>query len=156
MSESQVPVIGPDNEVTLHFRLSLEDGQLIDSTFDKAPGTLIMGDETLPPGIMKLLLGLKAGDKRAFVVKPEQSFGEYNEKNLQQIPQEQFNQDEPLQEGMILQFQGPGDYALPGVVRRVLDGLVIVDFNHPLAGRTLLFDVEIVSVTTPAQPVTIQ
>lgn len=149
-------VVGPDSEVTLHFSLSLEDGQLVDSTRGKKPGTLVMGDDTLPVGITKLLLGLKVGDKRAFVIQPTQAFGEYNDKNLQQIPKDQFDPGQPLSEGLVVQFQGPGGYALPGVVRRVLAEFVEVDFNHPLAGRNLLFDVEILSVGVAPQAVQIQ
>jgi FKBP-type peptidyl-prolyl cis-trans isomerase SlpA len=148
-------VIGTDSEVTLHFRLSLESGELVDSTFERQPGTFVMGDETLPSGITKLLLGLKSGDKRAFVVKPEQAFGPHNEKNVQQMPRSQFDADQELADGLVVQFQGPGG-TLPGIVRRATETVVTVDFNHPLAGRTLLFDVEIVDVGVAPQAVQIQ
>lgn len=154
--DSQLTSIGLDSEVTLHFSLSLEDGQLVDSTRGKQPGTLVIGDETLPPGITKLLLGLKTGDKRAFVIQPEQAFGKYNDKNVQQMPRDQFDPEQPLSEGLVVQFQGPGGYSLPGVVRRILTDFVEVDFNHPLAGRNLLFDVEIIAIGAAPQAVSIK
>ncbi|MEJ2670138.1 MAG: peptidylprolyl isomerase [Gammaproteobacteria bacterium] len=156
METSPGQVIQADSEVTLHFSLSLEAGHVVDSTREREPGTFVMGDETLPPGIERLLLGLRPGEQRSFVVPPERGFGVYNEKNLQQIPQEQFNLDVPLEPGLMLHFEGPGDYALPGVVRRVMDGLVVVDFNHPLAGRTLLFEVEIIAVNAPAHAIEVK
>jgi len=143
--------IAPDREVTLHFSLMLEDGQLIDSTRGRSPGTFVLGDETLPPKMARLLIGLKAGEERSFVVKPQMAFGEYNEKNIQQIPRENFDADQELSEGMVMEFAGPAGYQLPGVIRKIMDGLVIVDFNHPLAGRTLIFEVQILKVAPKAE-----
>ena len=68
--------IGPDKEVTLHFALKLENGEVVDSTFDKKPATFKVGDGNLLPGFEQALYGLKAGDKRVLPIEPEQGFGQ--------------------------------------------------------------------------------
>jgi FKBP-type peptidyl-prolyl cis-trans isomerase SlpA len=75
--------IGPDKEVTLHFALGLETGELVDSTFDKKPATFKVGDGNLLPGFEQQLYGLKAGDKRTLQIAPEQGFGQINPQNVQ-------------------------------------------------------------------------
>ncbi|MBM7063097.1 peptidylprolyl isomerase [Pseudomonas sp. UL073] len=137
--------IGPDKEVTLHFALSLESGEVVDSTFDKQPATFKVGDGNLLPGFEAALFGLKAGDKRTLRVDPENGFGQPNPQNVQVMPRSQF-QDMELSTGLLVIFNDAANTELPGVVKAFDDAQVTIDFNHPLAGKTLSFDVEIVDV----------
>ncbi len=137
--------IGPDKEVTLHFALGLEMGELVDSTFDKKPATFKVGDGNLLPGFEQQLYGLKAGDKRTLQIAPEQGFGQVNPQNVQVMPRSQFAGME-LSEGLMVSFQDAARTELPGVVKTFDDNQVTVDFNHPLAGKTLTFEVEIIDV----------
>lgn len=137
--------IGPDKEVTLHFALGLETGELVDSTFDKKPATFKVGDGNLLPGFEQQLHGLKAGDKRTLQIAPEQGFGQVNPQNVQIMPRSQFAGME-LSEGLMVSFQDAARTELPGVVKAFDDNQVTVDFNHPLAGKTLTFEVEIIDV----------
>ena len=137
--------IGPDKEVTLHFALSLETGELVDSTFDKKPATFKVGDGNLLPGFEQQLYGFKAGDKRTLQIAPEQGFGQVNPQNVQVMPRSQFEGME-LSEGLIVSFQDAARTELPGVVKAFDERQVTVDFNHPLAGKTLTFEVEIIDV----------
>lgn len=137
--------IGPDKEVTLHFALSLENGDVVDSTFDKKPATFKVGDGNLLPGFEQQLYGLKAGDKRTLQIAPEQGFGQVNPQNVQVMPRSQFAGME-LSEGLMVSFQDAARTELPGVVKTFDDNQVTVDFNHPLAGKTLTFEVEIIDV----------
>jgi FKBP-type peptidyl-prolyl cis-trans isomerase SlpA len=132
--------IGQNTEVTLHFALRLENGDTVDSTFDKAPATFKVGDGNLLPGFEAALFGFKAGDKRNLQILPENAFGQPNPQNVQIIPRSQF-QDMDLSEGLLVIFT-----ELPGVVKTFDDAQVTIDFNHPLAGKTLTFDVEIIDV----------
>lgn len=144
MSEQR---IGSDTQVTLHFALSLENGEQVDSTFDKQPATFKVGDGNLLPGFEQQLFGLKAGDKRTFQINPEQGFGQHNEQNVQIMPRNQFEGMElELSEGLLVIFNDAAKTELPGIVKRFDDRQVTVDFNHPLAGKTLTFDVEIFDV----------
>ena len=137
--------IGPDKEVTLHFALGLENGDVVDSTFDKKPATFKVGDGNLLPGFEQQLYGLKAGDKRSLQVAPEQGFGQHNPQNVQVMPRNQFEGME-LSEGLLVIFKDAANAELPGVVKAFDDRQVTVDFNHPLAGKALTFEVEIIDV----------
>lgn len=137
--------IGQHTEVTLHFALHLEDGNTVDSTFDKAPATFKVGDGNLLPGFENALFGLKAGDKRDLTVLPENAFGQPNPQNVQVMPRNQFEGME-LAEGLLVIFNDAANTELPGIVKAFDDQHVTVDFNHPLAGKTLRFEVQIIDV----------
>lgn len=137
--------IGQNTQVTLHFALRLENGDAVDSTFDKSPATFKVGDGSLLPGFEAALFGFKAGDKRTLVILPENAFGQPNPQNVQIIARSQFN-DMELSEGLLVIFNDAANTELPGVVKAFDDEQVTIDFNHPLAGKTLTFDVEIFEV----------
>ncbi len=137
--------IGPDREVTLHFALKLDSGDVVDSTFDKKPATFKVGDGNLLPGFEQAIYGLKAGDKRSLSISPEQGFGQGNPQNVQVMPRSQF-QDMELSEGLLVIFNDAANAELPGVVKAFDDSQVTIDFNHPLAGKALSFEVEIIEV----------
>ncbi|MDG2017962.1 MAG: peptidylprolyl isomerase [Porticoccaceae bacterium] len=131
-------------KVTMSFSLALENGELIDSNFDTQPATFIMGDGNLLPGFEVPLKGLKAGDKGEFVISPENAFGQRNPENMQQLARDNFDQ-ESLNVGDVFSFQN-GEGELPGVIMEIGDDSIKVDFNHPLAGRNIIFKVDIVEV----------
>ena len=137
--------IGPDREVTLHFALKLDNGDVVDSNFDKKPATFKVGDGNLLPGFDQAIYGLKAGDKRSLSISPEQGFGQGNPQNVQVMPRSQF-QDMELSEGLLVIFNDAANAELPGVVKAFDDNQVTIDFNHPLAGKALSFEVEIIEV----------
>jgi FKBP-type peptidyl-prolyl cis-trans isomerase SlpA len=139
-------MIGPGTEVTLHFAIKLEDGSVVDSTFDTTPATFTVGDKNLLDGFEKVLHGMAAGDKDSFTLLPEQGFGQHNPNNVQAIPRQSFALDVELEEGLMLSFADANNKELPGLVVEYSDDTVTVDFNHPLAGRNLVFDVEIIDV----------
>ena len=138
--------IRENTEVTLHFALHLENGDTVDSTFDKSPATFKVGDGNLLPGFEAALFGFKAGDRRTVTVMPENAFGQPNPQNVQVMPASQFK-DMELSEGLLVIFNDAANTELPGVVNAFDSNEVTVDFNHPLAGKTLTFEVEILSVT---------
>lgn len=137
--------IGAATQVTLHFAIKLENGDVVDSTFDKQPATFKVGDGNLLPGFEQALYGLKAGDKRSLPIAPEQGFGQPNPQNVQVMPRSQFK-DMELAEGLLVIFNDAANAELPGMVHSFDDNQVSVDFNHPLAGKTLCFEVEIIAV----------
>ncbi|MGM0954229.1 MAG: FKBP-type peptidyl-prolyl cis-trans isomerase [Pseudomonadota bacterium] len=137
--------------VTLHFALKIKDGDVVDSTFENDPATLEIGDENLPANFEALLFGMKAGDRAIYEVSPEKAFGQHNPSNVQTFKRHEFSADMVLEEGVVVSFADARQQELPGVVSRVEGDRVDVDFNHPLAGRTLEFDVQIIDVE-PAGP----
>ena len=149
--------IDEDKRITLHFSVLLMDGTVVDSTREHAPATFQYGDGNLLPGFEQALLGLKVGDKRSMIIETANGFGERNDKNLQEIPRNRFSRDMVLEQGTMISFANAGDGGeLPGVVQKIEEELVIVDFNHPLAGRDLTFDVEIIQIEPAVQIVQIQ
>jgi FKBP-type peptidyl-prolyl cis-trans isomerase SlpA len=137
-------------EVTLNFAIKMSDGKLIDSNFDTKPATFTVGDGNLLAGFEEVLMGLSAGDENSFTVLPEKAFGQPNPNNTQSFKKDQFDQDMALEPGLMISFADANKAELPGVVKSVLENEVIVDFNHPLAGQILDFQVKIIDVK-PAQ-----
>lgn len=130
--------------VTLHFSLVLEDGHIIDSNFESEPATFSVGDGNLLPGFESTLMGLVNGDEREFTIPPEQAFGQHNPQNVQVVERGNFDQEE-LELGAMFSFQN-GDGELPGVIVDVDDNEVMIDFNHPLAGKNIIFQVKIIDI----------
>lgn len=140
-------VIGSNSEVILHFDLKLEDGSAADSTrVHNKPAKLTIGDGSLTPTFEACLLGLKTGDKKSFTLPPEDAFGQSNPDNIHHIERSKFDAATPAEEGMIITFTQPNGGEIPGIIREVIGDSVTVDFNHPLAGVTVVFDVEILDV----------
>ena len=139
--------IGPNCKVELHFSLKLADtGELVDSTFEKKPAKLVIGDGNFPAAFEAVIHGMKAGERKIERIEPKDGFGQHNPSNVQRIPKDQFDPSVELLEGLVVSFQDKAKSELPGVVVTIDDTMVTVDFNHPLAGRDLEFEVEISSV----------
>ena len=136
--------IGQGAEITLNFSLALEDGHIIDSNFESSPARFLLGDGSLLPGFEEVLEGLVAGSEAQFLVPPEKAFGQHNPQNVQSIKRSLFDQDE-LRPGLVISFQN-GDGELPGVVQSLTEEEVMVDFNHPLAGQSIVFTIKIIDV----------
>jgi FKBP-type peptidyl-prolyl cis-trans isomerase SlpA len=141
---------GPGTRVTLHFALRLQNGKVIDSNFEREPATFTVGDGNLLQGFERAMIGLQEGDRKILTIKPEDGFGQRNPNNVQEIARNQFGSDIELSEGLMLSFADAQKTELPGVVKRFNDDVVVVDFNHPLAGRDILFEVAILNIE-PAQ-----
>ena len=140
-------VIGSQSEVVFHFSIKLSDGSAADSSkVHNKPAKLVMGDGSLTANFEKCLLGLKAGDNKSFELAPEDAFGQPNPDNIYHLDRSKFGVDVPAQVGAIIAFTQQDGTELPGLIREVAGDSVTVDFNHPLAGQHLTFDVEIISV----------
>lgn len=138
--------IGPGTKITLHFALQLDNGEMVDTNFERDPATFTVGDGNLLPGFEKALFGMVEGEHKTLVIKPEDGFGQRNPNNIQEIARSQFSPDLELSEGLMLSFADAQKTELPGVVQRYDDEVVVVDFNHPLAGRDILFEVAILKI----------
>lgn len=140
-------IIENNSVVTMHFDLKLEDGSAADSTrVNNKPAKLIMGDGSLTVNFESCLLGLKAGDKKSFTLPADDAFGMPNPDNIHHMDRSRFAADTSLEPGTIIAFSQPDGSEIPGIVRSSEGDSVTVDFNHPLAGQTVIFDVEILAV----------
>lgn len=138
-----VPV-GPGTRVTLKFALYLKGGDLIDST-DNKPASCVIGDESLLPGFERAIFGMRAGEKGIFDISPEDGFGLSNPENIH-VMQASLFKDVDKKEGVVVSFADPHGLERPGVVNRVIGDSLEIDFNHPLAGKDLAFEVEVLAV----------
>ena len=150
-SEGSKQKIRMGSRISLHFALLMPGGEEIDTTRRGKPAALTLGDGNLLPGFESALLGLSAGDDAQLIVPAEQAFGERVEANVRLLAKtlfDEFTSEEPLEPGLVVSFQAP-DGELPGVVKAVYEDTVQVDFNHPLSGSDITFDVSILSVEAP-------
>jgi FKBP-type peptidyl-prolyl cis-trans isomerase SlpA len=151
VANKDVARVAEGARVTLYFALSLPDGEVIDSNFEQKPATFVVGDGNLLPGFEAALNGLAAGDEIDVLLPAEQAFGEVNPDNVQSLPRQQFagllvNTTDPVEPGTVLAFTDAGGNDIPGVVREIGELMLVIDFNHPLAGREIVFKAQIISV----------
>ncbi len=142
-------LVADDNmTIAIHFTLRLEDGTEVDTTRGKRQAEFVFGDGNLPPGFEKPIRGMRVGETRVSQVSPEHAFGPWNPQNVQMLKRADFDDQQVLEEGVVMSFADPtGGGELPGVIKSVDERQVEVDFNHPLAGRTLSFEVEVLDMT---------
>ena len=155
---SNAPRVQPGSFLTLHYRLAGPAGDIID-TFNDKPATLSLGTGELSPALEKRLIGLQEGMSASFEIPPGEAFGDRNPEMVQWVARRLLNElgapAEPYQVGDVVQFPTPdglGSYA--GAVRQVgKDGAgdgkadaVLFDFNHPLAGQPVTFQVHLIGV----------
>jgi FKBP-type peptidyl-prolyl cis-trans isomerase SlpA len=143
------PRIGPGMRVTLHFALLLETGEEVDTTRRGAPASFVCGDGSLPTGFERALVGLAKGDDVTLDLAPADAFGDRNEANVRRLARNRFGADIVPERGLVVSFAA-ADGELPGVIVDVVGDDVVVDFNHPLAGKRLKFDVSVLDVRPAA------
>ena len=129
--------------VSVDYELHLGDGKLVDSSEPGAPLSYLHGEGQIVPGLESALEGLSAGDARRVVVAPAEGYGEHDARGVQEVPRDAFPSGVEPQVGMELVAQGPQGEAVPFVVREVKPETVVIDLNHPLAGKTLHFAVTV-------------
>jgi FKBP-type peptidyl-prolyl cis-trans isomerase SlpA len=137
--------------LTLHYRLAGPDGANVINTFGEQPATLSLGNGELAPAMESRLLGLAEGSRASFELAPGEAFGERNPELVQRVKRSLLAQwgdpDEVYHEGDVVKFPTPdGQGAYAGVVREVGDEALLFDFNHPLAGRPVTFEVHLIGV----------
>jgi FKBP-type peptidyl-prolyl cis-trans isomerase SlyD len=136
------------SQVALEYTLSDEAGTVIESNKGKQPMSYIHGKSQIIPGLEKELSGMKVGEEKKIQIKPEDGYGPVNPDAFQEVPKDKLP-PEALKVGTMLMAQGPQGQGIPVRVHEVKDTTVIMDFNHPMAGKTLSFDVKISEIKTP-------
>jgi FKBP-type peptidyl-prolyl cis-trans isomerase SlpA len=146
-----LPLVQPGSFLTLHYRLAGPDGADIVSTFHDKPATLSLGTGELAPAMEERLLGLAEGAHESFELGPAVAFGPRNPELLQHVArallQERGDPEGCYNVGDVVQFPTPGGRgAYAGVVREVGAESLLLDFNHPLAGQSVTFEVQLIGV----------
>lgn len=138
--------ITANSVVSMHFDIRLKDGSMADSTRNVGqPMQFTLGTGVFSEKLENELIGMKTGDKKKVMLMPEEAFGEAHPANVYHVSVDRFGEME-LEEGLIVIFAQPNGTEMPGIIREIKGGEVAVDFNHPLAGQVVLFDLEIIAV----------
>lgn len=139
--------VQPGSAVLVHFDLKLEDGSLAESTRrENKPSLFRLGDGSLSPALEQSLLGLRVGDKKSFSLAPESAFGPVNPDLIQYFSRRDFIDTGVPDVGTIMLFTAISGNEMPGLIREVAEESITVDFNHPLAGRTVYFDIDVLAI----------
>ncbi len=138
--------IGPDTLVTVAYRAYNDDGELVDSSPDDLPLSYVHGRGQITIGLEQALDGMFKGQSRSFVVPPELAYGEYDPEGVLEVERSDFPESEALAMGDQYMAESPDGDTLALTVLDVRADAVVVDTNHPLAGETLRFEVEVIDV----------
>ena len=131
--------------VALAYELTLDSGEVVDSSTAENPLTFVFGVGQIIPGLERELEGLKEGDKKKVKVAPEDGYGRRDDGLIQKIPRASFPSEVPLEKGLVMTADTPHGSTNFTIVS-FTDDEVEVDFNHPLAGKSLNFDITVVTV----------
>ncbi len=133
--------------VEIEYTLSLDSGETIDQSGD-TPFGFICGTGQVIPGLERGLMDREAGEELKLTIEPKEGYGEFRQDMLRDIPRNQFPQGMELKKGMPFEAQSPQG-PLRFTIKEVTEDNVVADFNHPLAGKTLHFDIKITDVREP-------
>jgi FKBP-type peptidyl-prolyl cis-trans isomerase SlyD len=137
--------IKDDLVVTMDYTLFIEDKE-VDSSKESGPIQFIQGQGNIIPGLEKALYRMAIGDRKKVSVPASEGYGDYDDESVMEIPRSEFPTDIPLKSGVEIELENPEGEAFTAIIMEVNDSTVTLDFNHPLAGMDLVFDVEILGL----------
>ena len=132
--------------ITINFILKDTEGNIIEATTTDNPFSFISGGQQILPKLEENILSMLIGSKRTVILEPEEAYGVYDDSALQHVNRSEFPEDTDLQEGITFVADAPDGQQLPFVIKSVDGENITIDFNHPLAGQTLTFDVELLTL----------
>lgn len=142
-------VVKDGSVVSLQYTLSGEDGKTIESNKGKGPLKYTHGSRQIVPGLEKELAGMKVGEEKRVTVTPEEGYGPVNPNGFQEFPKDKIP-SEGLKVGTVLMAKGPQGQQVPVRVHEIKEKTVVLDLNHPMAGKTLVFDVKVLDIQPAA------
>jgi len=137
--------IADGTQVSLEYTLSLEDKTVVESNVGGKPMTYLHGAHEIVPGLETALAGLPKGEKKRVVVKPSEGYGAVDPKAVQEVKKNMIP-EQARKVGAQLEAKGPDGQSVFPIVTAVNEETVTLDFNHPLAGKTLIFDVKVLDI----------
>jgi FKBP-type peptidyl-prolyl cis-trans isomerase SlpA len=150
MSEKSILVVNKGAYLTLHYRLATLAGVDIISTFGESPATLLLGQGQLAPPLEEAMLGLEEGSHTTQELAPEKAFGVRNPDLVQHVSLKTLRENSAFgaqfKIGDLIDFSAPSGGKFAGVIQELNDETALFDFNHPLAGQVVLFEVKIIGI----------
>ena len=135
------------DKVKIHYTGRIKDGSVFDSSIEREPIEFEIGSGRVIAGVDKGVIGMKPGEKKEVAVPPQEGYGEYEQKLLIDVPVDKIPKDIKPEVGMRLQMVNNMGQPLPVLVTEVNDESVKLDANHPLAGKDLVFNIELVEIS---------
>ena len=145
-SDNQPLSVQNEMEVAMQYTLT-SDGVVVDSNEGKDPLRYVQGHQQIIPGLEQALQGLHVGDTKEVTVKPEEGYGSVDPAKVVEVPKEKLPADVTPTVGMVLRGVNPEGHPFPATIKEVREKTVLLDLNHPLAGKTLNFKVKITGIT---------
>ncbi len=137
--------VSSGKKVSIEYTLALEDKSVVDTNVGSEPLSFVQGSHNIISGLENALEGLKIGDSKQVTIKPEDGYGPVDQKAIMEVSKEQISQD-ALKVGAQIQGQNDDGQVITAMVVEIKEQTVVLDFNHPLAGKILHFDVKIVDI----------
>jgi len=132
--------------VVLHYTGTLADGSVFDSSRERSPMEVRIGAGQIIPGFESGIMGMEVGESRTFTIAPEEAFGEHDENLCHRVEKERFAEPEGIKAGRVCEVPVGQGRHVPGTVIQVGEEDVLIDLNHPLAGKALTFEVECIEI----------
>lgn len=132
--------------VRVHYRGTLDDGSEFDSSEGREPLEFVVGSGQVIPGFDAAVRELEPGDTVTVTIPAAEAYGERQDEGIQSFPKEAFPPDADPQIGWAVELSGPDGQRIPAIIADVNDDEIVLDFNHPLAGENLTFELELVEV----------
>jgi len=135
------------DEVQVHYTGKLEDGTVFDTSQDGEPLSFTIGENRVIPGFESAVVGMEPGDSKTTEIEPDQAYGEHRDDMVMELDRDQIPEDVEPDVGQQLQLRLENGQTVPVLITALGEETVTIDANHPLAGRTLIFEIEVVDVS---------
>lgn len=146
MADANLTVVTKGSKVSVEYTGSFEDGTVFDTSEGKAPITFVAGNSEVIKGFDDAVVGMKKGEQKKIKVTSDEGYGSRDEKLQQQVPRSVFPQEMKLEKGMGFSFKTPQGQVIHATITEANAETVTVDMNHPLAGKSLVFELKVVDI----------
>lgn len=146
VEKREIQLVRENSEIEISFSLSIFEGPMVEETEEGETFRFTIGDGTFLNSLDELLVGLEVGTTGTFIVSPDDAFGQRSSENFQTMSRQDFPVDMPLEEGHVIGFDTPTGDEVPGKIEKVDGDDILIDFNHPLAGLSVVFKAKIEAI----------
>ncbi len=139
-------IVKKGDKISVEYTGKLETGETFDSSKGKEPLQFEVGTGRVIRGFDHGVIGMKVGEEKTISINPEEAYGQRNDAYIKELPKQSIPKELELKEGLLLIFKKEDGMRMPATVVEVKEDTVMVDFNHPLAGHKLVFEIKIISI----------
>ena len=133
--------------IQVHYKGTLEDGSIFDQSYDREPLEFVAGIGQMIPGFDSAVLGMKIDEEKKVIIPSDDAYGIYDDQLVNEFSNEALPENFTPEKGIIMSLQDQNGNQMQGVITHIHDENIVIDFNHPLAGKDLTFDIKVLSIT---------